>query len=87
MTEKDAIVCDVPSTHPASEKFTLEKITPIEKISCDQFYQMILDSKSKGNLLFAFDQYMRFGDRRGYINLNERPEVKEKLEKYSIPLK
>lgn len=78
----DAIACDIPEEMMTAK----EKLPTVDKISCNDFYDMIMSSKSKGNLIWAFDQFMRYGTRRGYINLVERPDVIEKLKKYSIPL-
>ena len=82
-----AIVCDIPSTHPASEKFTLEKLPITQKLTPSDFKDMVMASKSKGNLMWVERMFDRYGDRRGLsMVIQQYPEVGEKLAKYEIPL-
>jgi len=78
----DAIACDLPEDYPTLKT----KLPTVEKMSCDQFYKMIISSKTKGNIIYAMDQFIRRGDRRGYINMDENMAVRKKLDKYLIPV-
>ena len=87
LSHKDAIACDIPDNHPMMENSVKEKLPAHKKLSPADFKEMIMASKSKGNLIWAERMFDRHGDKRGLaMVIQQYPEVGEKLKKYEIPV-
>jgi hypothetical protein len=86
LEHKDAIACDI-QDHPAGEDMKREELPVAEKISTKDFRDMIMGSKSKGNLMWSLRMFDRHGVRRGLSMVTqEYPEILEKLKKYELPV-
>jgi len=79
LNHKDAIACDIPEDHPIMEKSMKEKLPKKEVFTYADFYGEVDKVKNKGQMIQLLVEYMRRGERRGFLNADKYPDQMKKI--------
>ena len=84
LDHKDAVACEIPENHKALENPMREKLPTTKEMTYLEFYNEVDKVKNKGQLIGLLVDYMRRGERRGFINADQYQDQMNKIREMSL---